>query len=101
LEDNSDKGYTADSIADNPIAKQYGIWIEQYHETMQKQSKISSVLYDSWNNLVFDIDTDADYLCEITDWNEQTRQHDDCPDSLSSGLLRGNFKINSWRDLWK
>lgn len=101
LEDNSDKGYTGDSILSNPIAKKYGIWIESYHETMQKQNKISSVLYDNWANIVFSRETDADYLCEITDWNEKTKNHDDCPDSLASALLRGNFSINDWRSLWK
>lgn len=101
LEDNSDKGYTGDSILNNPVAKQYGIWIESYHETMQKQNKISSVLYDNWSNIIFAKETDSDYLCEITDWNEQTKNHDDCPDSLASGLLRGNFSLNNWMVLYQ
>jgi len=101
LEDNSDKGYTGDSILSNSIAKKYGIWIESYHETMQKQNKISSVLYDSWNKIMFADETDAEYLCEITDWNEKTKGHDDCPDSLASALLRGKFAYSGWKSLYQ
>ena len=101
MEDNSDKGYTVDQAEDMAREKHYSIWTEGYHETMNKQNKISSILYDNWDKLVFANETDAEYLCEITDWNETVTNGDDCPDSLASGLLHGGFINEDWRDLYK
>ena len=91
MEKNADKGYTLEAIMEHPLAQTYGIWPHEYTESMQKQLKISTILYDRWNHLQFSEDTDPDYLSEITDWSNATKDHDDCADSLASGLMQGGF----------
>ena len=103
MEKNSDKGYTLDAIMEHPLASSYGIWPHEYTESMNKQLKISTILYDRWDHLQFAEDTDPNYLAEIGDWSNATKDHDDCADSLASGLMQGGFAAGcmSWRNLYK
>lgn len=76
-EDNGDKGYLA-----KEINKRGGAAIT-YHESMNKFIKISIYLKGNWDKVVFHKATDAEYLTEIFDYNENA-EHDDSPDSCAT-----------------
>lgn len=75
-EDNGDKGYLAKAL------RQRGERVQKYHENMNKYIKITSYLKAEWGNVVFVDGTDAEYIDQICDYNENA-EHDDAPDSLS------------------
>jgi len=60
---------------------------------MNKQLKISSVLFEKWHDIQFAEETDPAYLEQITDWSENVKagEHDDAPDSLASILYQAGF----------
>ena len=100
-EQNSDKGYTLHMLEEHPLAKTIMIYPELYNESMHKQLKIASVLKDKWDSIIFAEETDDEYLLQITDWSEDTKYLDDCPDSAASILLHGGFSIGGdWMALY-
>lgn len=80
-EDNGDKGYLAKQL------RQKGERVVKYHENMNKYIKIVTYLKVNWRNVVFVNGTDAAYIDQICDYNENA-EHDDAPDSLSSLIRR-------------
>lgn len=82
-ENNGDKGYLAKAM------RQKGERVISYHEDMNKFVKITSYLKAAWKNVVFISGTDAEYINEILDYNENA-EHDDCPDSAAS-IIRQMF----------
>lgn len=80
LENNGDKGYLAKQM------RSKGERVVSYHENMNKFLKITSYLKGVWADIVFVEGTDANYINQICDYNENA-EHDDCPDSLAS-LIR-------------
>jgi predicted phage terminase large subunit-like protein len=79
IEKNADKGLVARDL------KNIGLRVNAYNESMNKYMKIVTYLKIEWNNVIFDTDTDEEYIEQICDYNENA-SHDDCPDSLSSAI---------------
>ena len=79
IEKNADKGLVARDL------KNIGLRVNAYNESMNKYMKIVTYLKIEWNNVIFDTDTDKEYIEQICDYNENA-SHDDCPDSLSSAI---------------
>ena len=76
-EDNGDKGYLAKELRSKDMR------VRKYHEDMNKYLKITSYLKAEWRNVVFVQGTDAEYINQICDYNENA-EHDDAPDSCAS-----------------
>lgn len=87
IESNADKGYVAESL------RKEGLNVIVYHESQNKDIKISTFLYEYWNKLNWSPATDDEYLNMILDWRMGTKDHDDCPDSCAS-LIREVCKPN-------
>jgi hypothetical protein len=83
VETNPDKGYTADKLAE------FGINVKSYGEGMNKHLKISTYLFDVWQYLEWDPNTDEEYMAQVMDYKEGI-QPDDAPDSAAS-LFREGF----------
>ena len=102
MEDNADHGYTLDSLMADPRAKSYGIWGHSYRETMQKQKKIETYLYDRWNHIEWAKETEPEFLNQILDWTSTTKLHDDAADACASILREGSFtNCGDWKALWQ
>lgn len=80
-EDNGDKGYLARDL------RAKGERCVTYHEDMNKFLKITSYLKAEWQNVVFVLGTDQEYINQICDYTENA-EHDDAPDSLASVVRR-------------
>ncbi|GHV64370.1 hypothetical protein AGMMS49587_16610 [Spirochaetia bacterium] len=94
LEDNGDRGFLAAEL------RKIGINAVTYHESMNKELKISTVLYQAWPRLIWDEGTDPDYMNQCLDWRPGDRVHDDAPDSAASLIQRRGQKEemdNSWQ----
>lgn len=78
-ETNPDKGFTADLLRGN------GIIIKEYTESMNKHNKIATYLYERWDDILWDIATEDDYMEQVLDY-EKGAEPDDCPDSAASLL---------------
>ena len=89
-EDNSDKGYLGKAL------RKEGERVSIYHETTNKFLKITSYLKSEWKNVVFVSSTDAEYIEQICEYNENA-EHDDAPDSLAS-LIRKLWKRSDESD---
>ena len=76
-ETNADKGYLAKSL------RAHGERTLPYAEKMNKYVKITSYLKAEWSKVVFVSGTDAAYITQVCDYNENA-EHDDAPDSLAS-----------------
>lgn len=76
-EDNADKGYLAKDL------RKKGERVSTYTEHWNKYIKITTFLKREWNNVYFVRGTDAEYINQICDYNEDA-DHDDAPDSLAS-----------------
>lgn len=76
-ETNGDKGYLAKEL------RKLGERVVPYAEKMNKFLKITSYLKNEWKNIIFVAGTDAAYIEQICDFNENA-EHDDAPDSLAS-----------------
>lgn len=89
-ETNADKGYLAKDL------RKHDERVMEYHESMNKFLKITSYLKSEWNDIIFVKGTDAEYIEQITDYNENA-EHDDAPDSLASiiRLLWGKASENN------
>lgn len=77
---NADKGYVAKQF------KERGARVATYNETQNKYIKIVSHLKFEWQDVIFCLGTDPEYIEQVCDYNENAA-HDDCPDSLAS-LIR-------------
>ena len=76
-ENNGDKGYLGKAL------RQKGERVNIYRENMNKFLKITSYLKAEWENVVFVVGTDKEYIDQICDYNEHC-EHDDAADSLAS-----------------
>jgi predicted phage terminase large subunit-like protein len=92
-EDNGDKGYLAKAL------KAKGERVATYHEKQNKFLKITSYLKGEWKNVVFVDGTDADYINQVCDYNEDA-EHDDAPDSLASAIRLLWKKSGEFQPLW-
>ena len=79
-EENGDKGYLGRDL------RKRGERVVIYSESMNKYLKITSYLKFEWENVIFVKGTDAEYINQICDFNDNA-EHDDAPDSLAS-LIR-------------
>lgn len=77
VEDNGDKGYTGKEF------RKKGARVNIYHEDMNKFIKITTYLKEVWEDVIFVEGTDADYIDQICEYNEDA-EHDDAPDSCAS-----------------
>jgi hypothetical protein len=82
-EDNPDKGYTADKLAER------GLRVKRYSERQNKHLKISTYLFEVWNFVEWAPETDTEYLTQVMDYRERS-EPDDAPDSAAS-LFREHF----------
>lgn len=102
MEDNADKGYSADAIKVNEQVKDAGIWINSYHEKMNKHVKICTYLYEAWKNIEWAKETDPLYMEMICDYREK-QEPDDAPDSAASLIAHGKYSITknfSYMNIW-
>lgn len=76
-EENGDKGYLGRDL------RKRGERVVIYSESMNKYLKITSYLKFEWENVIFVQGTDAEYINQICDFNDNA-EHDDAPDSLAS-----------------
>lgn len=76
METNGDKGYLSREL------RAMGAQTRPYHEPENKYLKIATYLVKWWPNIVFLRGTDADYLDQITGYNDAA-EHDDAPDSAA------------------
>ena len=76
VEDNGDKGFVGKML------RKEGERVSIYHEDMNKFIKITSYLKSAWNDVRFVKGTDAEYIAQICDYNENA-EHDDAPDSAA------------------
>ena len=76
MEKNADKGMVARDL------KLMGIRTSPYDEHTNKHIKIVTYLKAIWPEVVFVEGTDAEYITQILDYNENA-EHDDAPDSAS------------------
>jgi len=84
-EQNGDKGYLGKELNKN------GIRARTYHESQNKFIKITTYLRAAWKDVIFVEGTDAEYINQICDFNENAT-HDDAPDSLASIIKKVYFK---------
>jgi hypothetical protein len=78
METNADKGYVAGEL------RRFGLNTRTYFEDMNKAVKISTYLYTAWSDLIWDYDTDPEYMAQVMDWRPGAPGHDDAPDSAAS-----------------
>lgn len=94
-ETNPDKGYFANQM------EKLGIRTKTYAESENKHIKISTNLYEYWDNIYWSPDTDPEYLNQILDYREGS-EPDDAPDSCGT-IFREICKPNKSKShaLWK
>lgn len=93
-EDNGDKGYTGKTF------RKMGARVSIYHEDMNKFIKITTYLKEVWEDVVFVEGTDAEYIDQICDFNENA-EHDDAPDSAASVIRIYSRKGETeYKPLW-
>lgn len=94
VEDNGDKGYTGKEL------RKKGARVNIYHEEMNKFIKIATYLKEVWEDVIFVEGTDADYIDQICDYNEDA-EHDDAPDSCASIVrIYKNKSGEEYKPLW-
>ena len=93
VEKNTDKEYAAD------LLKGRGLIVRTYDEGMNKHIKISTYLYHEWKNIEWDINTDLEYLEQITDY-EKGEEPDDAPDSAASLIQKRFYQPEGKDGLW-
>ena len=102
MEENADKGSSLQKILAHPLSKTYSILGNSYNESQNKQVKIATHLHDRWYHILWSPDTHQDYLNQICDWTENSKDFDDAPDSAASLLREAGFTNKSnWRNLYK
>jgi len=87
LEKNADKGFVAKALREKKIQCD----VIDYSEHMNKVVKISTYLFASWSDIIWDEQTDPNYMNQILDWKPDSNRNDDAPDSAAS-LLREAFE---------
>lgn len=92
-ENNADKGYTED------LLNTKGLKSKGYHEKTNKHIKIVTYLKEYWNDLIWDVETDPNYLAQVLEYREG-EEPDDAPDSAASGL-REVFSSKTNMALWE
>ena len=94
VEDNGDKGYTGKTL------RKQGARVTIYHEDMNKFIKITTYLKEVWEDVFFVEGTDAAYIEQICDFNENA-EHDDAPDSAASVIRIYSRKGETeYKPLW-
>jgi hypothetical protein len=93
-ETNADKGYTADAL------KRLQINVRTYPETQNKHVKISTHLYDIWEQIEWAEETDLNYMNQILDYSEN-QEPDDAPDSAASLVREAFTKKTNIDALWR
>ena len=74
--------------------------VKEYNESENKHNKIATHLYKEWDNILWDKDTDDEYMEQILDYAEK-QEPDDSADSAGSLLkMHFNDKIGS-NALWE
>ena len=76
MESNGDKGYVAREL------RKQGAQVRTYHEQMNKQVKISSILLKWWPKVTLIEGSSPAWLDQILDYTEHAA-HDDAPDSAA------------------
>jgi hypothetical protein len=94
-ETNADKGYLARDL------RKLGLKTRTYNENMNKAIKISTYLYESWHDLIWDEETDTEYMNQILDWRHDGTGHDDAPDSAASLCRFLKKQQSAIRTLWE
>lgn len=89
MESNADKGYSANAF------RKRGVHVAGYHESQNKFVKIVTHLKAAWPDIVFCDGTDDAYINQICDYTEDA-EHDDCPDSLASLVMRNKKRNQSY-----
>ena len=84
LETNADKGMVGKEL------RNMGLRVNLYAEKMNKYLKVVTYLKTIWKDVVFVEGTDAEYINQICDFNENC-EHDDAADSCAS-LARVLYK---------
>lgn len=85
-ERNGDKGYLERDLG---VLVGDRMQVEGYDERMNKHIKIASYLLRYWRDIIWDPETDPEYMNQILDYQEG-EEPDDAPDSAAS-LLRDAF----------
>ena len=85
-ESNPDKGMSARDM------RAKGLRVEEYSEVQNKHLKISTILYKVWRNVLWDPETDDEYMAQVMDYREGSKPND-APDSAAS-LFREAFNVN-------
>jgi len=75
-EDNGDKGFLASEF------RKHGLKAVTYHETENKNTKISTFLRKWWTKIQWLEGTDSAFINQIMDYTEDA-EHDDAPDSAA------------------
>ena len=94
-ETNADKGYLARDL------RKLGLKTRIYNENTNKAIKISTYLYEAWPDLIWDEETDAEYMNQILDWRHDDKGHDDAPDSAASLCRFLKEQRSAARALWE
>lgn len=100
IETNADKGYTADLLRAEFKARGLNIFVQDYHESMNKIVKIASYLKHYWLNILWAPETEDDYQNQVLDYREGQKP-DDCPDSAASLLREAFYKGANSNALWE
>lgn len=96
VEDNPDKGWTADLFRAGGSGLYRIPSVIDYHETTNKQHKIEGYVSQYWDRLVFAEDCEETALEQICDYAGE--EPDDAPDSLAS-LIRQGFHQSRGSDV--
>jgi hypothetical protein len=93
MEENADRGYSADAFRKHPAVQNAHIWVTDYDERMKKDSKISTYLYEIWKDIEWDeAGMDKNYLEQVTDYMAD-QEPNDAPDSAASLCREAKFSI--------
>lgn len=90
MEDNADKGFSVDILRRDPLIASSHVWLDTYHELMNKHVKISTYGPEVWHDIEWAAETDPRYLEQIIDYREKM-EPDDAPDSMGSLIREGGF----------
>jgi len=91
VETNADKGYVANDL------REYDIIVKEYAESQNKHIKISTRLFEAWEQIEWAEETDEEYLAQMTDYREK-QEPDDAPDSAASLLRQAFHPVNKTRE---
>lgn len=90
MEDNADKGFTMRDLSALFRGAGMGLALHSYHESQNKEAKISTAVKFAWDKLRFCEETDADYMAQVTEWTPEADLMD-APDSLASMLIHAGL----------